>query len=90
MYKLNFFTAKYAAIALTIIASLSMTSTVQAHNDDYLPLVPFILYNVLTQPRQHSHQQQHLRHEHYQKPSRLSHSKGGYSQKRLIKKHRRF
>ena len=82
------FSKKSIAIVLTV-ASLSMTGTVQAHhNDDYLPLVPFILYNVLAQPR-HYHHQTYQRHEHHDNRRRHSHSRDGYSNKRLIKKHRR-
>ena len=88
MKKLNLLSKKTFAIALTV-ASLSMTGTVQAHhNNDYLPLVPFILYNVLAQP-QHYHSQTYQRHEHHDNRRRRSHSHNGYSQKRLIKRNRR-
>ena len=88
MKNLNLFTKKTFAIALTI-ASLSMTGTVQAHhNDDYLPLVPFIIYNVLARPH-HEHRQTYQRRDHYDNRRRHSHSHNGYSQKRLIKRNHR-
>lgn len=84
MTPLKLFSIKTVAIALTV-SSLFITSTVQAHhNDEYLPLAPLILYNVLIRPRHVQH------HSHYHKPRRYSHSHGRYSSKRLIKKSRRF
>lgn len=96
MFRLQFFTVKKAALAITLL-SLLMTGNAQAHHDDdeYLSLAPLILYNVLFQPLQHEHHYyseypsygQH--HGHYQKPRRHNYSYDRYSQKRLIKKHRR-
>ncbi|MBT3203554.1 MAG: hypothetical protein HOM14_02035 [Gammaproteobacteria bacterium] len=87
MKSLKSFPIKTVAIVLTI-SSLFITSSVQAHhNDEYLPLAPLILYNVLIRP-QHVQRNQH--HSHYQKPRRHSQSHGRYSHKRLIKKSRRF
>ena len=88
MKNLNLFSKKSFAIALTI-ASLSMTGTAQAHhNDDYLPLVPFIIYNVLTRPH-HEHRQTYQHHEHYDKGRHHRRSRNGYSKKRLIKRNHR-
>ena len=87
MKSIQSFSIKTVAIALTV-SSLFMAGNVQAHhNDEYLPLAPFILYNVLIRP-QHVQRNQH--HSHYQKPRRQSQSHGRYSHKRLIKKSRRF
>ncbi len=81
------FCIKTVAIVLTV-SSLFMTANVQAHhNDEYLPLVPLILYNVLVKPKP----VQHIYHySHDQKPRRHSYSHGRYSGKKIIKKIHRF
>lgn len=84
------FSRKTVILVLTV-ASLSMTGTVQAHhNDNYLPLVPFILYNVLAQPRHyHEHSYTYQRGDHHENRRRHSHNRDGYRQNRLIKRNHR-
>lgn len=83
------FSKKIAVLALSI-ASLSLTGNVQAHQDEnYLPLVPFIIYNVLARPYHQHHQITPQRHRYYDSHRRHNHSRDGYSRKRLIKRNHR-
>lgn len=90
MYIPNPIKSKAMAIVFTI-AGLSITSSVQAHDDDYLPVVPFIVYQLLSDS--HYQTQYHHAHKiqkHHQQPRRHSQSYSGYSRKYRDQKYTRF